>query len=60
MIAHQSEIHFLNWIGDIEPRFKPPYYCMSEKRAFEVQKNIKMSDGIEHWINNLLISYVLT
>ena len=41
LIAHQSEIHFLNWIGDIAPRFKPPYYCMSERRAFEVRKKYK-------------------
>lgn len=37
-ILDLSEIHFLNWIGEIQPGFAPPHESMTHERAEEVRK----------------------
>lgn len=36
LILDQAEIHYLNWVGKIAPRFAPPPYSMTEQRAKKV------------------------
>ena len=45
IIAHPSEIHFLNWIGAIQPMFAPPPISMNDQFAAD----LRIGYGNEKW-----------
>ena len=37
LLLNLEEIHYLNWIGEIQPNFSPPSFSMTESRASEIR-----------------------